>query len=185
LYTCYVTNGYIKENPLRELSPVLDAMNIDVKSFEDDFYKKICKARLKPVLDTCILAKELGIHIELTYLVIPTLNDSMDEIDNFCKWIVDKLGPDTPVHFSRFHPDYNMTDIPGTPMDTLIKIYNTAKNNGLLYPYLGNVAPGDYENTSCPECGNVCIKRSGFIINTDGLSENKCRKCGNSLPIIT
>lgn len=185
LYTCYVTNGYIKEDPLRELSPVLDAMNIDVKSFNEDFYKKICKAQLEPVLNTCILAKELGIHIELTYLVIPTINDSLVSIKDFCKWIVSELGEDTPVHFSRFHPDHKMTDLPRTPMDTLLSIYDMAKKTGILYPFLGNVHSGDYENTFCPKCGNICIKRSGFSINNDGLKNNKCARCGIILPVIT
>lgn len=184
MYTCYVTNGYISEDPLRELSPVLDAMNVDVKAFKEDFYKKICKARLEPVLNTCKLAKELDIHIELTYLVIPTLNDSLDEIMDFCRWVVGKLGEDTPVHFSRFHPDHNMTDIPRTPMETLLKIYDAAKEVGILYPYLGNVSPGDYENTVCPKCGSVCIERKGYFINLDGFMDGKCVKCGSVLPIV-
>jgi len=183
LYNCYVTNGYIKEDPLRELSSVLDAMNVDVKAFNEDFYKNICKARLEPVLNTCELAKELGIHIELTYLVIPTLNDSLDEIESFCRWVVDKLGKNTPVHFSRFHPDYNMLDKPATPMNTLLKIYDLAKKTGIQFPYLGNVAPGDYENTICPKCGNVCIQRKGYLIDLNGLLDNKCAKCNNVLPI--
>ncbi|MCK4365499.1 MAG: AmmeMemoRadiSam system radical SAM enzyme [Thermoplasmatales archaeon] len=185
LYTCYVTNGYINEDPLRELSLVLDAMNIDVKAFNDDFYKKVCKARLKPVLDTCELAKELGIHIELTYLVIPTCNDSFDEIRKFCGWIVEKLGSSTPVHFTRFHPDHNMMDIPATPMDTLLKIYDISKEAGVLFPYVGNVAHGDYENTVCPKCGHVCIERVGFSLNLSGLTDFNCKNCGNVIPIIT
>jgi len=185
LYTCYVTNGYISEDPLRELSPVLDAMNIDIKAFKNNFYKKICKARLEPVLDTCILAKELDIHIELTYLVIPTLNDSLDEIRDFCRWVVDKLDKNTPVHFSRFHPDHDMTNISITPMDTLLKIYNIAKETGISYPYLGNVSQGYYENTVCLKCGSVCIERRGYSINLDGFEDGKCKKCGNVLQIIT
>ena len=102
-----------------------------------------------------------------------------------CKWIVDKLGENTPVHFSRFHPDHNITDIPKTPMNTLMKIYDVAKETGILYPYLGNVSHGDYENTFCPKCGNVCITRSGYYIITDGFTGNKCLKCGNILPIAT
>jgi len=184
LYTCYVTNGYISKDALKDISPYLDAMNIDVKAFNDDFYKKICKAHLEPVLNTCMLAKELGIHIELTYLVIPTLNDSSDEVNKFCSWVVEKLGNSTPVHFSRFHPDHNMTDIPRTPMETLLKSYDIAKAVGVLYPYLGNVAQGDYENTFCPKCGNVCIERKGFFINLDGSIDGKCVKCGNVLPIV-
>jgi len=184
LYTCYVTNGYISEEPLRELSQYLDAMNIDVKAFSEDFYKKICKSRLKPVLDTCEIAKELGIHIELTYLVIPGKNDKFEEISNFCKWIVEKLDENTPVHFSRFHPDYKMTNISMTPMNTLLKIYEVAKKEGVLFPYLGNVYHGEYENTYCPKCGNISIERKNYTINLKGLKENKCSKCGNILPII-
>lgn len=185
LYTCYVTNGYISEEPLKELSSCLDAMNIDVKAFTEDFYRKICKARLEPVLKTCELAKDLGIHIELTYLVIPGYNDSLTETKAFCKWVVEKLDKNTPVHFSRFHPDHNMINIPMTPMDTLKRIYHTAKEVGILYPYLGNVIHGEYENTSCPKCGNICIKRVGYSINFDGLKNGKCAKCGYVLPIIS
>ena len=184
LYTCYVSNGFITEDALKELSLYLDAMNIDVKAFNDDFYKKICKARLNPVLETCELAKELGIHIELTYLVIPGYNDSIDEVKNFCKWVVENLDNNTPVHFSRFHPDHNLTNVSRTPMETLLKIYNVAKEIGILYPYLGNVTPGDYENTRCYKCGNVCIERAGYSINLEGVKEGKCIKCGNDLSVI-
>lgn len=184
LYTCYVTNGYISEKPLKEISPFLDAMNIDIKAFTEDFYKKICKARLEPVLKTCILAKNLGIHIELTYLVIPGYNDSLDEIKNFFSWVTEKLGNDTPIHFSRFHPDHNMMDVPRTPMETMKKIYEFAKKSGILYPYLGNVIHGDYENTYCPKCGNICISRNGFSVDLNNTIEGKCAKCGKKLPIV-
>lgn len=184
LYTCYVSNGYIGEDALKEISSYLDAMNIDVKAFNNDFYKKICKARLDPVLKTCELAKELGIHIELTYLVIPGYNDSIDEVKSFCKWIVETLNSYTPVHFSCFHPDHNMTDVPRTPMETLLKIYDVAKEVGILFPYIGNVIPGDYENTICPSCGVICIRRAGYSINFDGIIEDKCIKCGSTLHII-
>jgi len=184
LYTCYVSNGYISEDALKDISPYLDAMNIDVKAFNDDFYKKICKARLEPVLKTCELAKELNIHIELTYLVIPGYNDSIDEVKKFCNWIVEKLGNFIPVHFSCFHPDYNMTNVPRTPMETLLRIYEIAKKSGILYPYLGNVTHGNYENTFCPKCGSVCIERNGYSINLDGFIDDKCVKCGNILPIV-
>jgi pyruvate formate lyase activating enzyme len=183
LYTCYVTNGYIEEDPLREISTVLDAMNVDVKAFNDDFYKKVCKARLEPVLKTCELAKELGIHIELTYLVIPGYNDSIKEVKSFCSWVVDKLGNNTPIHFSRFHPDHNMLDVPVTPMEVLLGIYNLAKEVGVLFPYLGNVIHGDYENTVCPNCGSVCIERKGYSINLEGIKENKCKSCNKPLTI--
>jgi pyruvate formate lyase activating enzyme len=185
LYTCYVTNGYINEDPLRELSKFLDAMNIDVKSFNENFYKNICKSRLEPVLNTCKLAKELGIHIELTYLVIPGYNDEIEDIRNFCRWIVEKLDDNTPVHFSRFHPDYNMTDVKVTTMESLLKIFEVAKEEGILFPYLGNVYHAEYENTYCPKCGSISIERNNYSISLEGLNESKCSKCGNTLPIIT
>ncbi len=184
LYTCYVTNGYISEEPLRELSYYLDAMNIDIKAFNDDFYRKICKSRLEPVLNTCKLAKELGIHIELTYLVIPGYNDSLDEVRKFCKWIVENLDDKTPVHFSRFHPDHDMINVKMTPMETLLKIYEAAKQTGILFPFLGNVFHGKYENTYCPKCGNILIERNSYTIDLEGLNKGKCRKCGYQLPII-
>lgn len=183
LYTVYVSNGYIAEEPLREISPFLDAINVDVKAFTDDFYKKICKARLEPVLQTCEIVKELGIHLEVTYLIIPTLNDSEDEITNFCEWVVDKLGKNVPVHFSRFRPDYKMRDIQMTPMNTMLKAYDIAKKTGVLFPYLGNIPSGDYENTVCPNCGNICIERNGYSINLDGFSNGRCIKCNNHIPI--
>ena len=184
LYTVYVTNGYISENPLRELSSVLDAMNIDVKAFTNDFYKKVCKASLQPVLDTCVLAKELDIHVELTYLVIPGYNDSLKEVENFCKWVFERLGKDVPIHFTRFHPDHNLIDVPRTPMETMLKVYDIAKRTGILYCYLGNVPAGDYENTNCPKCGSTCVERNGFFVKNVGLKGNKCSKCGFSLPLI-
>lgn len=183
LYTCYVTNGFIREEPLKEISPFLDAMNIDVKAFSEDFYKKICKARLEPVLNTCIIAKKLGIHIELTYLIIPNYNDSTNEIKNFCNWVVETLGDNTPVHFSRFHPDHKMTNVKMTPMDTMTRAYKIARKSEVLHVYLGNIPSGEYENTVCPKCGSICVKRYGFSINTDGLKNGKCAKCGASLNI--
>jgi pyruvate formate lyase activating enzyme len=184
LYTVYVTNGYITKEPLKEISNVLDAMNIDVKAFTENFYKKICKARLQPVLDTCINAQKLGIHIELTYLVIPGLNDSKEEVEKFSKWIVENLGETIPVHFSRFHPDHNMQDVPQTPMKTMVNVFELAKKSGLKFVYLGNVPSGDYEHTFCPKCGNICIKRIGFSTILDGLDYDKCKKCGTHIEIV-
>jgi pyruvate formate lyase activating enzyme len=184
LYNVYVTNGYISEDPFREISEVLDAVNIDIKAFNESFYKKICKAKLQPVLDTCILAKELGIHLEITYLVIPGYNDSDKEVETFCKWVVEKLGLSVPIHFSRFHPDYNMLNVPPTPMETMIKIYNIAKKIGHFYVYLGNVPISEYWDTVCPKCGDICIKRVGFYLKTSGLNKGKCSKCREDLQII-
>jgi len=184
LYTCYVTNGFIQEEPLKEISPFLDAMNIDIKAFNEDFYKKICKARLEPVLNTSVIAKKLGIHIELTYLIIPGYNDSKDEIKKFCDWIINNLDNKTPVHFSRFHPDHKMNNIRMTPMETMIQAYEIARKSGVRFVYLGNIPSGEYENTICPKCGNICVKRYGFSIETDGLKNGKCSKCGTALNMV-
>jgi pyruvate formate lyase activating enzyme len=184
LYTVYVSNGYINEDPFREIAKYLDAINIDVKAFHEEFYKKICSARLEPVLETCVLAKELGIHLEITYLVIPTYNDSLDEIRSFCRWVLDNLGDKVPLHFSRFHPDYKMVDVPPTSVETLINAYNLAKEQGIKYVYLGNVPHGEYENTYCPSCGELLIERYIFTAKiVSPIKNGKCPKCGTTILI--
>ncbi|MFP4169961.1 MAG: AmmeMemoRadiSam system radical SAM enzyme [Methanomassiliicoccales archaeon] len=179
----YVTNGYLKEDPLRELSPFLDAMNIDVKAFREDFYRKVCRASLQPVLDTAELARELGILIELTYLIIPGQNDSREEIGEFCRWVAD-LDPGVPVHFTRFHPDYRMRDGVPTPMETMERAWEVGREVGLEYVYLGNVPMSDRENTYCPHCGAMVIRRTGFRSRPVGLSEGRCTGCGRALNIV-
>jgi pyruvate formate lyase activating enzyme len=183
LYTVYVTNGYIEEDPLKQIAPYLDAMNIDVKAFQEQFYKKICKAKLAPVLRACEQAKDLGIHLELTYLVIPDLNDTLTDIDAFCQWIAEKLGTQTPLHFSRFHPDYHMTDIPATPLSTLLACHAAAKDAGLQFVYLGNISHGDYDNTYCPSCKNLLVERYGFSAHIKGLVQGTCSQCGMPIPM--
>jgi len=135
------------------------------------------------VLRTCELAKQLGIHLELTYLVIPGLNDTPGEVGEFCHWVQEKLGVDVPVHFSRFHPEYQMTGITATPMDTLLTIYNIAKDAGLSYVYLGNIPHGDYENTMCPSCGTLLVERHGYSTRIQGVVKGKCTHCGSLIPL--
>jgi pyruvate formate lyase activating enzyme len=183
LYTCYVTNGFINEAPLREIAPFLDAMNIDVKGFTEDFYRKICKAKLQSVLDTCVLAKSLKIHIELTYLVIPAYNDSESEMRKFSEWAATTIGKDVPVHFSRFHPDYKLVDVPATPAATLKKAHGIAKAAGLEHVYIGNVPGSKEDNTYCPKCGTLLIERQGFFTNLNRLKGNDCPKCGTKVNI--
>jgi len=184
LYTVYVTNGYIEEDPLKEIAPYLDAMNVDVKAFREEFYKTVCKARLAPVLQTCEHAIHLGIHLELTYLIIPGLNDKTDEITSFCQWVQKNCGPETPVHFSRFHPEYKMSTTPATPTATLLDAYAKAKKSGLQYVYLGNIPHGDYDNTFCPTCGSLLVERNGFSAHPQHIKNGKCAHCGASIPII-
>lgn len=179
LYTAYVTNGYIEEEPLKEISPYLDALNVDIKAFHEDFYRRVCKARLAPVLQTCEKAKKLGMHLELTYLVIPGYNDNNSEIKKFCSWISEKIGTETPVHFSRFHPDYKMLNSSTTSASTLFNCFNIAREAGLQFVYLGNIPHGDYDNTYCPSCKNLLVERYGFSARVKGLVNDKCTKCGH------
>jgi len=184
LYTVYVTNGYINEEPLREIGQYLDAMNIDVKAFSDEFYRKITGARLQPVLYTVEKAYRMGIHIELTYLIIPTLNDSEKEIRKFVEWVYD-LSPEIPVHFSRFFPMYKLTDKSPTPLKTMHQAYRIAKDVGLEYVYLGNTWEPEYESTYCPHCGNLLIERVYYNTKIKGLTEDgRCNTCGKKINVI-
>jgi pyruvate formate lyase activating enzyme len=184
LGTSYVTNGYMTEEALKEISPYLDAMNIDVKAFTEGFYKQRSKARLQPVLDTCVLASELGIFIELAYLVIPGHNDDSVEFRKFARWVVESLGPATPVHFSRFHPDYNLRLAPATSMDSLRLAHTIAREEGVKFVYLGNVAHCDEENTYCPNCGHLELERYGLRLVQNHSKEGKCSQCGTDLNIV-
>jgi len=184
LGTCYVTNGYITEEALRELAPMLSAFRVDLKAFTDDFYRKICGAHLQPVLDAAVLARELKMHIETVTLVIPGLNDSREEIDALIRWVIENLGPDTPMHFSAFHPDYRMTDRNGTPAALIEKICTRAKELGLHFAYSGNVGYSKFDNTYCPACGSLLIERRGFSARIAGLDDRQCTNCGEKIGIV-
>ncbi|MDD1730204.1 MAG: AmmeMemoRadiSam system radical SAM enzyme [Methanospirillum sp.] len=184
LKTVYVTNGYMTEDALNNLAPFLDAWRVDLKAFSDRFYRSVCKARLQPVLDTTIRARELGLHIETVTLIIPGLNDDLEEIGDLIDWVITNLGSDTPMHFTRFHPDFHMTDRPATPVQTLEKIYKLAKEKGLNFPYLGNVGGHPYEHTYCPSCEEIVIRRAGYSVDTSHLQGIRCDGCGASLPFI-
>lgn len=185
LGTVYVTNGYMTEDALAEIGPFLTAFRVDIKAFRDEFYRTVCHARLGPVLDATLCARGMGIHIEIVYLVIPGLNDDWDELRDFSRWVTTSLGPATPVHFTRFHPDYRMLDRAPTPVPVLEKIYGIAREEGLLYPYLGNVPGHRFQNTYCPACGSLLIERSGFACQVTGLKSHQCRNCGELIPLVT
>ena len=184
LATVYVTNGYITEEALREIAPVLDAFRVDIKAFTEEFYKKVCGAKLQPVLDSTALARELGMHVEVVNLVIPGLNDSPGETGALIRWVVEHLGPDTPMHFTRFHPDYQMRDREATPVATLERICRQAQENGLHYPYVGNVFMHRYESTCCPICGALLIERRGFSAVKRNLAGRRCTACGAEIAIV-
>ncbi|CAG1001298.1 MAG: pyruvate formate-lyase activating protein-like protein [Candidatus Methanoperedens nitroreducens] len=184
LKTVYVTNGYITPEALRRMAPYLDAYRVDIKSFSEDFYRKTCGARLAPVLESTKLAKELGMHVETVTLIIPTKNDSSEEITQIVRWVHDNLGMDTPMHFTRFHPMYKMNGINPTPLDTLEMAYNIAKKVGMRFVYLGNVGGHKYENTYCPKCNALLIDRLGFRVGTVKIKDGKCPECGEMIPIV-
>lgn len=174
-----VTAGYINRKPLERLSKSVDAANIDLKAFSDDFYKDVCGARLKPVLESLAASKEFGIMVEVTNLVIPTLNDTPEMITDLCKWVAREMGVDTPLHFSRFHPNYRMRNLPPTPQKTLEKARTIAREAGLEYVYIGNVLTEDGETTACPGCGKVLIRRRGFQVveNRMAGTDGNCPEC--------
>jgi len=192
-YSVWVSNGFATEAPMREIAPYLDAINVDVKAFTDDFYRKVANARLQPVLDTVELCLELGIHTELTYLIIPGENDDPREIRNFCRWVAEGPGELIPTHFSRFHPDYKMMDKPETPAETLEMAYAIAQEEGLKYVYNGNVVDPSREMTYCHHCGAINVKRHWFdttplfkirSVGDDGEKGAFCRSCDKRLPIL-
>jgi pyruvate formate lyase activating enzyme len=175
----FVSSGYETEEVLEKSVPFLSAMNIDLKSFSDDFYQKICGARLKPVLKTIEKAYKLGIWIEITTLLIPGYNDSEGEIRAIARFIRE-LSPDIPWHISRFFPAYLMGDLPPTPVSTLKRAYEIGKEEGLRYVYVGNYADQSLTSTYCPSCGHMVIERSGYLGERVKvrLREGKCEVCG-------
>ncbi|MDR0522932.1 MAG: AmmeMemoRadiSam system radical SAM enzyme [Candidatus Methanoplasma sp.] len=179
-----VSNGMAEEEPLKELCRVSDAMNIDVKGFTEKFYKDICGGRLEDVLRSAEVVRGQGVHLELTYLVIPGYNDSEAEIGEFCHWVRDALSDDTPVHFARFHPDFEMTQVPMTPVDTLLRCRETAAECGLEYAYVGNVLTDDGSDTYCPECGGLVIRRTGYTVDLVALDGRRCAYCKHRLNIV-
>jgi len=180
-----VTNGYITNEAIDALSPYVDAANVDVKGFTEEFYQKYCMSSLKDVLTATEHMHKRGMHIETTNLIIPKLNDDLDEIRKLCEWHRETLGRDTPLHFSRFYPQYKMTNLPPTPVETLISARKLAREAELNYVYIGNVPGEEGENTYCPTCGKVTVERIGFDISTWSLTRNnQCSQCGAKIAII-
>ncbi|MBI4650249.1 AmmeMemoRadiSam system radical SAM enzyme [Candidatus Desantisbacteria bacterium] len=176
-----VTNGFINEEPLKKIIPYIDALNIDIKSMNEDFYLKVCKGRLSSVLKTCEIAKKYS-WVEITNLIIPTLNDNEEEISKLVDWVAEKLGDETPLHFSKYFPQYKLA-IPETKELTLKNAYLIAKNK-LKYVYVGNIHIPDYSNTYCPFCNNLLIKREGYNIEIKGIENSRCNSCKNKVDVI-
>ncbi len=180
LKNVFVTNGFMTPRAVETISPYLAAANVDLKSFREEFYKKYCGAKLEPVLNSLRILKEKGVWVEITTLLIPTLNDSEEELRDIAQFIAG-LGVETPWHVSRFHPQYKMRDLPVTPLESLRKAARIGGEAGLKYVYSGNV-PGDKgENTYCAQCKTLLIERYGFSVLANNLEKNRCPKCKTPL----
>ncbi len=177
-----ISNGYIQEKPLRELCRHLTGVKIDLKAFTESFYADHCAGELKPVLHTLEVLRDVGIWFELVILIIPTLNDSPDEIARMSQWVVGHLGPGVPMHFTRFHPTYRMTNLPRTPVATIERCRQVALDNGVHYAYAGNVPMHPGENTYCHSCGNELIRRVGMRTTHNRITDGKCHNCGTPIP---
>jgi pyruvate formate lyase activating enzyme len=177
-----VSNGYISKTPLRDLCGVVTAVKVDLKAFTQKFYGEVCEGRLQPVLDTLKRLADSGVWYEVVVLLIPTLNDGGDEIKGMTGWIAENLGPDVPLHFTRFHPTYRLTHLPPTPPETLKRARDIALAAGLHYVYTGNTPGQSGENTFCPSCGAVVIKRYGFYLASFDLVAGACSACGARIP---
>jgi pyruvate formate lyase activating enzyme len=160
----------------------LNAVKIDLKAFTEKFYKETCSGELKPVLDTLLTLKKIGIWFEIVVLIIPTLNDTDKELKEMCGWVKENLGPDVPIHFSRYYPTYKIKNIPPTPIATLVKARKIAMDAGLNYAYLGNVPGHEGESTFCPNCHKVAIKRIGYTILQNSIKDEKCGNCQHPIP---
>ncbi|WP_457591189.1 AmmeMemoRadiSam system radical SAM enzyme [Geoglobus sp.] len=174
-YVTYVTNGYMSHEAIEQFD-ALDAANVDVKAFSEEFYRRVCGAKLERVLECVEHLVRKGVFVEITYLVIPGKNDSEMELREFAEW-VESVDRRIPVHFSRFHPDFRMLDVPPTPVETLERACEIARDTGVEYVYIGNVWGHRYENTYCPNCGELLIEREGFHVRRIELNGDRCPTC--------
>ena len=172
-----ISCGFMNEAPLAEMCNVLDAIKIDLKGYREDFYRTVCGAELRPVLKSIKQIAKSHVHLEIVNLVVPTLNDSEKMLQELINWILGEVGPDVPVHFTRFHPDYQLLNLPPTPVATLERAYNMAMSKGMHYPYVGNVPSHPGNHTYCPKCKKVVVERQGFFITQMNIKEGCCKFC--------
>jgi len=185
-FNTFVTNGYMTPEAVRTIAPYLDAATVDFKGGGDpEFYKTFSAVpSVEPIYESLKEMKRNNIHIEITNLIVPKIGDSIEKIRQLAAWIRDNLGEDTPFHLLRFHPDYELTNIPSTHVSTMEEAYKAAKEEGLNYVYLGNVPGHPYENTYCPNCNELLIKRFSFeIVKWNLTKDMRCPSCGQSIPI--
>jgi pyruvate formate lyase activating enzyme len=176
-----VSCGFMNEEPLKEMCSVLDAIKIDLKGYDEEFYRRVCRADLAPVLRSIEQVSRSGVHLEIVNLVVPTLNDSDEMLEGLVHWVINEVGPDVPIHFTRFHPDYQMLNLPPTPVETLEKAYEIAKAHGVRYPYVGNVPGHRGNNTYCPKCGKTVVSRTGFFVTDVRVIAGRCQYCNETI----
>jgi pyruvate formate lyase activating enzyme len=181
LLNVFVTNGYMTSEALHMIKPYLDAANVDLKAFNDDFYKEQCSAKRKHVMETLQMMKSLGVFVEVTTLLIPGLNDDRKELEELASFVADSLGPDTPWHISRFHPTYKLTDRPPTPVESIHEARRIGLDAGLRYVYSGNLPGDEGENTVCYSCGHLLIERWGYRISKNAIQDGRCPKCNATI----
>jgi pyruvate formate lyase activating enzyme len=174
-----VTAGYITEAARRDFYSVMDAANVDLKAFTPEFYKKLCYAEMQPVLDTLrYLKHETNVWFEVTTLLIPGQNDSVEEVDRLCDWYLRELGPGVPLHFTAFHPDFKMLDVPSTPPETCVRARDQAKRHGIQHVYSGNIHDAASQSTYCASCGEVLIERDWYALGAYNVKNGNCGSCG-------
>lgn len=176
-----VTNGYVEEKPLMQILPLIDAMNIDLKAMDEDFYRKQCKGSLEAVLNTITCTHRHGVHLELTNLLVTGLNDSETQVERLVDWIA-RLDPGIPLHLSRYFPHFRSTELP-TPLDRIQNAYVIARRK-LAYVYLGNCPDAESAHTRCPDCGKIVIERYGYQVRSVNISDNCCIHCEHPIPVI-
>jgi len=181
LRSVLISCGFMNEEPLDEMCDVLSAIKIDLKGFSEDFYRDVCSAHLAPVLRSIKQVARRGNHLEIVNLVVPTLNDSDKMLHNLVDWVLGEVGPDVPVHFTRFHPDYQMLNLPPTPIHTLEKARDIAMEKGIHYAFVGNVPGHSGNHTYCPGCGKAIIVRQGFFVRKVDLVDGKCKHCNTEI----
>jgi pyruvate formate lyase activating enzyme len=182
LRALFHTNGGMSEEPLAALLELMDAVTVDLKAFTPEFYREVSSSELEPVLRTLQQIHESGVHLEIVNLVVPTLNDELDDIRRMCRWIGENLSDEVPIHFTRFHPTHRLTSLPRTPIETLEGAAEAADEEGLHYVYVGN-CPGHRRNsTFCPACGEMIISRMHFSVLSLDVERGKCRFCGHRIP---
>ena len=176
-----VSCGFMNSEPLAEMCRVLDAIKIDLKGFDESFYRNVCNVELSPVLRSIKQVAKSGVHLEIVNLVVPTLNDSDNMLHALVDWVMGELGPDVPIHFTAFHPDYQLLNLPPTPVATLERARALALSKGIHYPFVGNVPDHPGNNTYCPACGKIVIKRQGFFVLEINLKDGHCKFCGRAI----